>query len=62
MKRELMHNSGKGSSYVHSRGGGKIVYNEPCKNLSSALKREAEVKGWPREKKLVLIKLLRTNN
>jgi putative endonuclease len=54
-QRELDHNSGKGSKYVLSRGGGKIIYFEKFKTLSEALKREAEVKLWPRPKKLLLI-------
>jgi putative endonuclease len=55
-KREAEHNAGKGSKYVHAHGGGKIVYSENFKTLSEALKREAEVKKWPRIKKLALIK------
>lgn len=54
--RELMHNSGRGSKYVRSRGGGKIIYTEELKTLSQVLKREAEVKRWSREEKMVLIK------
>ena len=54
-KRLLMHNSGKGSAYVRSRGGGKLVYSEGCRNLSVALKREATVKKWTRDRKLGLI-------
>ncbi len=54
-KRLLAHNAGKGSAYVRSRGGGKLVYSEACKNVSLALKREIEVKKWPRVKKLALI-------
>ena len=55
-KRLAMHNSGKGSAYVRSRGGGKIVYSEKFKKIGKALSREAEVKRWPRAKKLLLIK------
>lgn len=55
-KREQMHNVGKGSKYVKSRGGGKIIYFEKYKSLSKALRREAEVKKWSRVKKLSLIK------
>ena len=54
--RELMHNQGKGSKYVRSRGGGKIVYFEKFRTLGKALKREAEIKKWARIKKLALIK------
>jgi putative endonuclease len=55
-KRERLHNSGKGSAYVRSHGGGRIVYSEIHKTLGDALKREIEVKKWPRTKKLMLIK------
>lgn len=55
-KRELVHNSGKGSKYVHAHGGGKIIYNEKFKTINEALRREAEVKKWKRQKKLSLIK------
>lgn len=54
--REAAHNQGKGSKYVRSRGGGKIVYFEKFKTLGKALKREAEVKKWLRSQKLKLIK------
>jgi len=58
-KRLSMHNTGKGSVYVRSRGGGRLVYSESCRNLSMALKREVEVKKWPRKKKMELIKKTR---
>ncbi len=54
--RETMHNAGKGSAYVRSRGGGKIIYSEKFRIWGKALRREAEVKKWPRFKKLELIK------
>ncbi len=54
--REKLHNSGQGSKYVRSRGGGKIVYTEKFPTINLALRREAEIKKWPRAKKLLLIK------
>ena len=57
--RESLHNEGKGSKYVRSRGGGKMVYFEKFRTLSKALRREAEVKKWPRIKKVNLIKTFR---
>ncbi|HYE22378.1 MAG TPA: GIY-YIG nuclease family protein [Verrucomicrobiae bacterium] len=56
VKREKLHNAGKGSAYVRSRGGGKIVYSKLFYSISSALKREAEVKTWTRKEKLKLVK------
>ncbi|MDE2312040.1 MAG: GIY-YIG nuclease family protein [Patescibacteria group bacterium] len=55
-QRELLHNTGRGSKYVRSRGGGKIIYSERFRSLPKALKREAEVKTWVRSQKLMLIK------
>lgn len=54
--REQAHNSGMGSAYVRSRGGGKIVYHEKFRLWGKALSREAEVKKWKRKEKLNLIK------
>lgn len=55
-QRVKKHNSGKGSKYVRSRGGGAVVYKEKFRSLSKTLKREAEVKKFSRAKKLKLIK------
>ena len=54
-KRLMLHNSGKGSKYVRSRGGGVMVHSEKFRSVGKALRREAEVKKWPRTKKLRLI-------
>lgn len=56
-KREMAHNSGKGSKYVWAHGGGKIIYLEKFRALSKALKREAEVKKFSRREKLDLIEM-----
>ena len=55
-RREAEHNAGKGSAYVRSRGGGKIIYFEKFRTINKALKREAEVKTFHRNKKLLLVK------
>lgn len=55
-KRIKLHNSGKGSAYVRSRGGGKIVYTETFHTLGNALRREIEVKKWSKSKKESLVK------
>lgn len=49
------HSSGQGGSYTSSKKINKLLYTEECENRSIALKREAEIKGWRREKKLELI-------
>jgi putative endonuclease len=60
-KREITHNSGKGSKYVYSRGGGSVVYSEKFRSKNKALKREAEVKKWARENKIKLIRNQKTS-
>lgn len=52
-KREQTHNSGRGSKYIRSRGGGKMVYFEKFKTARGALRREVEVKNGERQKKKV---------
>lgn len=55
--RSKLHNSGKGSVYVRTHGGGTIIYSENFKTIGDAMRREIEVKKWPRLKKLKLIKI-----
>jgi putative endonuclease len=50
------HSSGKGGAYTRSKKVKKVLYTEKFKNRSEALKRESEIKGWNRSKKLSLIK------
>jgi len=50
------HKDSKGGHYTSSREVEKVLYTESHKDRSSALKREAQTKGWRREKKLNLIK------
>lgn len=49
------HKSGKGAHYTKCNPPKKIVYVEKYKNRSQASKREAEIKKWPRSKKINLI-------
>ena len=55
-RRMKQHNSGKAASYTRVRTPVRLVYNESHPDRSSALKREAEIKSWPRKKKLEQIK------
>ncbi|HAU07781.1 MAG: Excinuclease ABC C subunit domain protein [Candidatus Yanofskybacteria bacterium GW2011_GWF1_44_227] len=50
------HKTGKGGHYTRSRGVARVVYTEKLKTRSKALKREFEIKSWPRQRKLGLIK------
>lgn len=49
--RETMHNSGKGSKYVKSRGGGTMAYYEEFSDKNAALKREAAIKRLSKDSK-----------
>ncbi|MCH5585831.1 GIY-YIG nuclease family protein [Shimazuella sp. AN120528] len=49
------HQLGKASKYTRARLPVKLVYQETALNKSLALKREWEVKSWPREKKQRLV-------
>ena len=49
------HTLGKGGAYTRSKKPKKLLYTETHPNRSSALKRESEIKSWPRAKKLTLI-------
>jgi putative endonuclease len=54
-KRLREHNTGKGCKYTKYRYPVKLVYLEKYANTSLAMKRECEIKGWNREKKMELI-------
>jgi putative endonuclease len=51
-----LHNQGRGAKYTSGRRPVRLVYAEACKTLSTALKREYELKQWPRRKKQRLIR------
>jgi len=50
------HNGGYGCKYTLQRKPVRLIYSEKAESKSSALKREAEVKGFSRLKKLALVK------
>ncbi len=49
------HQLGKGAKFTRAFGAQKILYHESFENKSSALKREAEIKSWSRQKKELLM-------
>jgi putative endonuclease len=57
-ERVRRHNWGVGAQYTAKRLPVKLIWQEEHADEASARKREAELKGWRREKKLAL---LRTN-
>lgn len=54
-EREAKHNAGTGAKYTRSRLPVTIIYKERLADLSSARKREAEVKKWTKERKEGLV-------
>ena len=55
-KRVVQHNTAKaGAHYTKIRRPVKLVYSEVVKTFISARRREAEIKSWPRKKKIDLI-------
>jgi len=53
------HNAGKGAKYTASRRPVNIVYHEPAESKEAALKREFQIKRWPKPKKEAMIKRYR---
>jgi putative endonuclease len=51
-KRFAAHVSGRGGKYTRSHLPIKILYSEEFATQSEALKREAEIKRWSRQKKI----------
>jgi len=54
-RRFLEHKDKTGGHYTRSHKVEKILYTEKYNTRSEALKREAQIKGWRREKKLALV-------
>jgi predicted GIY-YIG superfamily endonuclease len=55
-RRIKTHDNGNGGSYTCSRLPLSLVYFESYSTKSEALKRELQIKGWNRKKKLALIR------
>ena len=54
-KRIKEYNSKKGGSYTRIRISVELIYKEQYGSKSQALKREAQLKGWTKKKKIALI-------
>lgn len=55
-ERLIEHNSGKGARFATQQGPFTLVYvSQPFPNKSEVRRREIQVKGWTREKKLKLV-------
>ncbi|MEK7579293.1 MAG: GIY-YIG nuclease family protein [Patescibacteria group bacterium] len=53
-RRFAEHRKGTASRYTRAKKAVKIIYTEKHLNRSTASKREAEIKKWPRRAKLAL--------
>ena len=51
------HKNGKGGRYTRSHKPIKLIYQEQFNTQSEALKRESQIKGWSRKKKIRILKL-----
>ncbi|MFT3883188.1 MAG: GIY-YIG nuclease family protein [Gemmatales bacterium] len=56
------HNRGTASKYTRSRRPVKLVYHEPQRTQSLALKRELAIKAMTRKQKLELIRVMKLKN
>jgi putative endonuclease len=52
--RVAAHNKGKGARYTAARRPVTLIYTESCETKSSAMKRERQIKGYSRARKLAL--------
>jgi len=55
-RRFQAHKEGSGGHYTRSRKVIKVLCSEKFETKAEALKRECQIKGWRREKKLNLVK------
>jgi putative endonuclease len=53
-RREMVHNRGQGAKYTAGRRPVTLVYSERFTSRGDALKREHQLKGWPRARKELL--------
>ena len=54
-RRVQRHKSGQGGRFTKTFGAKKLLYHENFSFRGDALKREVQLKGWTRKKKLALI-------
>ena len=54
-RRVLRHNEGKGCRFTKCRYPVQLLYQEKCRTMSTARKRELEIQSFTRDKKLELI-------
>ena len=50
------HNAGRAAGWTDARRPVVLVYSEPAASLTAAVRRERQLKGWTRAKKVALIR------
>ena len=55
LRRVSEHKSGKGSDFTKRYNLTKLVYYEVTDDINAAIRREKQIKGWLRRKKIALI-------
>ena len=50
------HNAGRGAKYTRARRPVQLVYSEELPTRADAMRREREIKRWPRAKKQALFR------
>jgi pyrroline-5-carboxylate reductase len=53
-RRVAQHDAGRGAKYTRGRGPVAVLWSETKRTQGAALRREAEIKSWPRAEKLAL--------
>lgn len=56
--RALQHKDAENPSFTQKYGCNRLVYYETFRDVRAAIRREKEIKGWTRKKKLALIELM----
>ena len=56
LARVKVHNAGRGAKYTQTRRPVRLVYSETWPTRADAMRREREIKRWPRARKLALFR------
>ncbi len=56
IKRFNQHQKGEGANYTMKRLPVKLIYYEEFESVGEAFRREKQIQGWSRQKKMALIK------
>ena len=56
LARVKVHNAGRGAKYTQTRRPVQLVYCETWPSRADAMRREREIKRWPRARKLALFR------